>query len=46
MEELTQDRPPLKELRERGIAAVFRAERYKVKTQGNYHIFRPAWPCG
>ena len=35
----------LEELRSRGIAAVFRSERYKVKTQGAYYILRPACPC-
>jgi hypothetical protein len=45
LEELTRDQPPMRELRGRGVAAVFRSERYKVKTQGNYHIFRPAAPC-
>jgi hypothetical protein len=45
LEELTRERPPLRELRERGVAAVFRCERYKVKTQGSYFIFRPVCPC-
>jgi hypothetical protein len=43
--DLTKERPPLGELRERGVAAVYRSERYKMKTQGNYFIFRPAFPC-
>jgi hypothetical protein len=45
LKELTWEKPPVPELRRRGVAAVFRCERYKVKTQGNYHIFRPAFPC-
>jgi hypothetical protein len=45
LEELTCERPPLAELRARGVAAVFRSERYRVKTQGAYYIFRPACPC-
>jgi hypothetical protein len=36
--------PPLEELRARGVAAVFRSERYRVKTQGAYYILRPASP--
>jgi hypothetical protein len=45
LEELTQEKPPLRELHERGVAAVFRCERYKVKTQGSYFILRPVCPC-
>jgi hypothetical protein len=45
LEELTREKPPLRELRERGVAAVFRCERYKPRTQGNYFIFRPVCPC-
>ncbi len=45
LEELTQDNPPVWELRERGIDVVFRSERYRVKTQGAYYILRPAYPC-
>jgi hypothetical protein len=45
LEGLTGEKPPLRELRARGVAAVFRCERYKVKTQGNYFIFRPVCPC-
>jgi hypothetical protein len=45
LEGLSRERPPLAELRARGVAAVFRAERYKVKTQGSYFILRPAFPC-
>jgi hypothetical protein len=33
------------EVRARGIAAVFRSERYRVKTQGAYYILRPASLC-
>ena len=36
----------LVELRARGVEMVFRSERYKVKSQGNYYILRPAAPCG
>jgi hypothetical protein len=43
--ELCQERPPVKELRARGIQTVFRSERYKVRTQGGYYILRPASPC-
>jgi hypothetical protein len=43
--ELTGEQPPLAALRERGIVAVFRAERYRLKTQGAYYILRPACPC-
>jgi hypothetical protein len=43
--ELSQQRPPVSALRARGIEAVFRSERYKVKTQGAYFILRPSyWP--
>jgi hypothetical protein len=42
---LATERPPAEEVRAMGIAEVFRSERYKVKTQGNYHILRPAVPC-
>jgi hypothetical protein len=42
---LTAERPPAEELRAMGVTEVFRSERYKVKTQGNYHILRPAVPC-
>src|SRR5262245_51031419 len=45
LEELTREEPPLEQLRQRGIAAAFRSERYKVKTQGSYFILRPACPC-
>jgi hypothetical protein len=44
--ELHQARPPLQALRERGIEAVFRSERYRVKSQGAYFILRQAFPCG
>jgi hypothetical protein len=43
--DLTEPEPPLRELRLRGVEGVFRAERYKVKTQGAYYILRPAYPC-
>jgi hypothetical protein len=43
--ELAEEEPPLPELQARGIEAVFRAERYKVKSQGDYYILRPATPC-
>jgi hypothetical protein len=43
--ELTEKEPPPRELRARGIEAVFRSERYKVKSQGSYFILRPAFPC-
>jgi hypothetical protein len=42
---LAEERPPARELRERGVEMVFRSERYKVKTQGAYFILRPATPC-
>jgi hypothetical protein len=42
---LTRDQLPMRELRARGVEAVFRSERYKVKTQGAYFILRPAYPC-
>ena len=45
LEALVRDPPPLDELRARGVAAVFRSERYRVKTQGAYFILRPACPC-
>jgi hypothetical protein len=45
LEELTREDPPQAELCQRGVAAVFRSERYKVKTQGNYFILRPSFPC-
>jgi hypothetical protein len=45
LEELTQPQPPVLELRARDIEAVFRSERYRVKTQGAYYILRPAFPC-
>lgn len=45
LQDLTQEKPDLATLRDKGVAAVFRCERYKVKTQGNYFIFRPAFPC-
>jgi hypothetical protein len=45
LELLTREKPPLRELAERGVAAVFRCERYKVRTQGSYFIFRPVCPC-
>jgi hypothetical protein len=45
LKELTTENPPLAELRERGVAAVFRSERYKVKTQGAHFILRPAFAC-
>jgi hypothetical protein len=45
LEELTRENPPLAELRERGVAMVFRSERYKVKTQGSYFVLRPAFAC-
>jgi hypothetical protein len=44
LSELTEENP-LGILRARGIEAVFRCERYKVKTQGSYFILRPACPC-
>jgi hypothetical protein len=44
LKELAQEEPPAA-LRARGVEAVFRSERYKVRTQGNYHILRPACPC-
>jgi hypothetical protein len=43
--ELAVEEPPLRQLRARGVCAVFRSERYKVKTQGAYYILRPASPC-
>ncbi len=43
--ELWQERPPARELRARGVEAVFRSEKYRVKTQGAYYILRPASPC-
>ena len=43
--ELAQEKPPAKWLRARGITAVFRAERFKVKTQGAYYILRQGVPC-
>jgi hypothetical protein len=43
--ELAEERPPARELRARGVEGVFRSERYKVKSQGNYFILRPAAPC-
>jgi hypothetical protein len=43
--ELCPEKPPVPELRARGIEAVFRSERYRVKTQGAYYILRPAFPC-
>jgi hypothetical protein len=43
--ELAEERPPLSELRARGIEAVFRSERYRMKTQGAYYILRPACLC-
>jgi hypothetical protein len=43
--DLTREKPPLRELRERGVVAVFRCERYKVQTQGSYYILRPVCPC-
>jgi hypothetical protein len=43
--ELATEEPPLHELRARGVQAVFRSERYKVKTKGAYYILRPAYPC-
>jgi hypothetical protein len=43
--ELCGERPPAKELAARGVGAVFRSERYRVKTQGAYYILRPACPC-
>jgi hypothetical protein len=43
--ELCQEKVPVRELRARGIEAVFRSERYRVKTQGAYYILRPASPC-
>ncbi|HEX8204335.1 MAG TPA: hypothetical protein VF590_27905 [Isosphaeraceae bacterium] len=45
LDALVQEKPPLDELRNRGVAAVFRSERYKVKTQGAYFVFRPAFQC-
>jgi hypothetical protein len=45
LEALVRTPPPLEELRARGVATVFRAERYRVKTQGAYYILRPASPC-
>jgi hypothetical protein len=42
--DLAAEKPHLHELRQRGIVAVFRSERYKVRTQGNYFILRPAYP--
>jgi hypothetical protein len=45
LEALARVRPPLEELRGRGVAAVFRSQRYRVKTQGAYYILRPAAPC-
>jgi hypothetical protein len=44
MPELGEEPPPGRELRARGVEAVFRSERYKVKTQGAYFILRPAYP--
>jgi hypothetical protein len=45
LDELTQEKPPARVLRARGIAAAFRSERHKVKGQGSYYILRPASPC-
>ncbi len=45
MGELAEDEPPRKELLARGVDAVFRSERYRVKTKGSYFILRPAFPC-
>src|SRR5262249_31046513 len=45
LRDLATEKPCLRELRQRGILAVFRSERYKVRTQGNYFILRPACPC-
>jgi hypothetical protein len=42
---LAEEELPEHELRARGIEAVFRSERYRVKTQGAYFILRPAYPC-
>jgi len=45
LEGLAEPAPPARELRARGVEAVFRSERYRMKTQGAYYIFRPAFPC-
>jgi hypothetical protein len=45
LSELAEEEPPSGELRARGIEAVFRSERYRVKTQGAYYILRPACLC-
>jgi hypothetical protein len=45
LKELGGERPPLRELEARGVKAVFRSERYRVKTQGAYFLLRPAYPC-
>ena len=37
--------PPIEELWMRGVAAVFRSERYRVKTRGAYYVLRPASPA-
>lgn len=42
---LDQAELPRHELRALGVEAVFRSERYKVKTKGAYYILRPSVPC-
>jgi hypothetical protein len=45
LRELAEEKPHTEALRARGIEAVFRSERYKVRTQGGYFILRPASSC-
>src|SRR5262249_39060165 len=45
LRELAAERPPVRALRQRGIMAVFRSQRYKVRTKGGYYLLRPAFPC-
>jgi hypothetical protein len=45
LEALSRVPPAAEEMRARGIMAIFRSERYRVKTQGAYYILRPASPC-
>lgn len=44
LEELAGDMSQARELTQRGIVAVYRCERYKVKAKGSYYLFRPACP--
>lgn len=41
LSQLTHERPPAAALREMGVIALFRSERYRLPTQGAYYLLRP-----